>query len=158
MINNGILITGQTKKPRQKGFTLIEMMVVVAILGILAMIALPAYQDSIRKGKRADAKGALMSFAGAMERHFTSNGTYLGAGTTGGNTGAPTIFSTTSPVDGGTASYNLTISAVTASTFTLNAEATGGQAGDGDMQLTNTGVRRWDSDDSGGYGSSENTW
>ena len=141
-----------------KGFTLIELMVVVAIVAILAAVVLPAYQDSIRKSKRADAQGALMSFANAMERHFTSNGTYLGAGTTGGNTGAPTIFATKSPVDGNSTIYNLTIKAVTASTYTLLASPVGGQASDGKLELDNTGARRWDADNSGGFSTAENTW
>jgi type IV pilus assembly protein PilE len=128
---------------RAKGFTLIEVMIVVAIVAILASIALPAYQDSVRKAKRGDAKGALMGFANAMERYYTTNTTFTGAASGGGNTGAPTIFSTQVPVDGGTAYYNLTISAATASTYTLTATATGTMAGDGNFTLTNTGARTW---------------
>ena len=70
-----------------KGFTLIELMIAVAIVGILAGIAYPSYQDSVRKSRRADAKGALLGFANAMERYFTENNSYLGAGAGGGNTG-----------------------------------------------------------------------
>ena len=127
-----------------KGFTLVELMIAVAILGILAGIAYPSYQNSIMDSRRADAKGALLGFANAMERHFTENNSYLGAGTTGGNTGAPTIFSATSPVDGGTPYYNLTIdNNVSASTYTLNATPTGAQSGDkcGTLTLTQTGVK-----------------
>ena len=54
-----------------KGFTLIELMIAVAIVGILAGIAYPSYQDSVRKSRRADAQGALLGFANAMERYFT---------------------------------------------------------------------------------------
>lgn len=129
---------------RAKGFTLIELMIVVAIIGILASIAFPAYQDSVRSARRSDAQGALMSFANAMERHFTTNGDYLGAADGGDDTGAPTVFSTTSPVDGGTAYYNLTISDADTGTYTLTATATGAQTGDGNLTLTNTGVRTWD--------------
>jgi type IV pilus assembly protein PilE len=128
---------------KQQAFTLIELMVTVAIVGILAGIAYPGYQDSIMKSRRADAEGALLGFANAMERHFTETNSYLGAGTTSGNTGAPTIFSTTSPVDGGTPYYNLTINAATASSYTLNAAPTGAQANDkcGTLSLTQTGTR-----------------
>ena len=61
----------------------------------------------------------------------------------GSNTGAPAIFPTACPVDGNTPAYNLTISAATASTYTLQAAPTGGQAGDecGNLTLTNTGVK-----------------
>ena len=157
-----------TTRSGENGFTLIELVIVIAIMAILASIALPAYQDSIKKSRRADAQGVLMSFANAMERHFTTNGTYAGAGTTDtgddivtgvsdGDTDAPTIFSTTSPVNGGAVYYNLTISAADASSYTLLATATGAQADDGNMQLTSTGLRRWDSDGDG-FGAGDNDW
>ncbi|WP_027148795.1 type IV pilin protein [Methylobacter tundripaludum] len=128
---------------KQQAFTLIELMVTVAIVGILAGIAYPSYQDSVMKSRRADAKGALLGFANAMERHFTETNSYLGAGTTNGNTGIPTVFSATSPVDGGTAYYNLTINAATAGSYTLNAAPTGAQTNDkcGTLSLTQTGAR-----------------
>jgi len=128
---------------KQHAFTLIELMVTVAVVGILAGIAYPSYQDSVRTSRRADAKGALLGLANAMERHFTETNSYLGAGTTGGNTGSPTIFSATSPVDGGTPYYNLTINAATAGSYTLNAAPTGAQVNDqcGTLSLTQTGVR-----------------
>jgi type IV pilus assembly protein PilE len=131
------------KQLQQNGFTLIELMVTVAIVGILAGIAYPSYQDSVMKSRRADAKGALLGLANAMERHFTARNTYLGAGTIDGDTGSPTIFSATSPVDGGTPYYNLTINAATASAYTLHAVPTGAQANDkcGTLSLTQTGVR-----------------
>ncbi len=127
----------------QKAFTLIELMVAVAIVGILAGIAYPSYQDSVMKSRRADAKGALLGLANAMERHFTETNSYLGVGMTDGDTGSPTIFSATSPVDGGTPYYNLTISAATADSYTLDATPIGAQANDpcGTLSLTQTGVR-----------------
>jgi type IV pilus assembly protein PilE len=143
MLNAFAGFSDRNKRARTKGFTLIELMIVIAILGILAAIAIPSYQDSVRKAKRADAQGALMGLANAMERYFTINNTFLGAASGGGDTGAPTIFSTQVPVDGGTAYYNLTISAATASSYTLTATAIGSQAGDGNLTLTNTGAKTW---------------
>jgi len=133
-------------KHKQIGFTLIELMVVVAIIGILAAIAYPSYTEQIRKSKRADAQGALLALGNAMERHFTANGNYLGAATGGADTGAPAaaIYASQVPVEGGTAYYNLTISAATATTYTLQAAAVGSMATDakcGNLTLTSTGVR-----------------
>ncbi|MGZ8163523.1 MAG: type IV pilin protein [Methylobacter sp.] len=133
-------------KQTQPGFTLIELMIAVAITGILAAIAYPSYQDSVRKSRRADAKGALLGFANAMERRFTESNSYLGAaGTTAtpADTGAPRIYSTQSPVDGGPAYYNLRINAATASSYTLYAAPTGVQTNDkcGTLTLTQTGAR-----------------
>jgi type IV pilus assembly protein PilE len=129
-----------------KGFTLIELMITVAIVGILAGVAYPGYQDSVRKSRRADAQGALLGFANAMERYFTENNSYQGAAgtdTTPADTGSPRIYSTTSPVDGTTAYYNLTITAANASSYTLNATRTGAQSADkcGTLTLTNTGIK-----------------
>ncbi|MGZ5051540.1 MAG: type IV pilin protein [Methylobacter sp.] len=124
-----------------EGFTLIELMIAVAIVGILASVAVPSYTSYIRKGNRAEAQGALVTFANAMEQWRLQNGTYLGAATGGANTGSPTIFSTVVPISGGTTTYNLTISAATATTYTLTATATGKQTADGNLSLTSAGVK-----------------
>ncbi len=128
---------------RQTGFNLIELMIVVAIIGVIAAVAYPAYQQQVRDARRADCAGALTSLGSSMERFFTVNNTYLGAGAGGGNTGAPDIFSTTCPIDGGETTYNLTISAATASTYSVQAAPVGRQASDkcGTLTLTNTGLK-----------------
>jgi type IV pilus assembly protein PilE len=63
-------------KQMQQGFTLIEMMIVMAIIGILAAIAYPSYIDQVRKGNRVEGKAALMRASQTMERFFTARGRY----------------------------------------------------------------------------------
>jgi len=149
-------------KRTANGFTLIELMIAVAIVAILAAIAYPSYVDQVNSSRRSDAQGALSSFALAMERHFTSNNTYLGAAGTQAvpaNSGAPWVFATEAPLDGATKFYDLTIAAgATQSTYTLVATPKGAQAGDGVMQLDSTGAKRWDRDNSGGFGADEQCW
>ncbi len=61
---------------RTHGFTLIELMIVVAVVSILAMLAYPAYQDHVRKSRRADGKGMLLDAAARMERYYFDENTY----------------------------------------------------------------------------------
>ncbi len=138
------------------GFSLIEVMIVVAIVSILAAIAFPSYQESVAKAKRADAQGALVSLAGVMERFYTENNTYCGSDD-GGVVGtcvandSPGIFSEWVPTDGGTAYYRLTIVPATTSTYTLKATGIGSMASDkcGDFTLDNKGVQAISGMDSG---------
>ena len=142
----------------QKGFTLIELMIVVAIVGIIAAIAYPSYTEHVRKTKRSDGQGALMGLAGAMERHYASNNGYTGAASGGADTGSPAIYPDEAPLDGSDKYYDLTIQAADATSFTLRATPKGAQAGDGMLELDSTGARRWDQDDSKAFETGENTW
>lgn len=58
------------------GFTLIELMIVVVVVGILAAIAYPSYQEYVNRSKRADAKNALLEIASRQERFYFDNNTY----------------------------------------------------------------------------------
>ena len=71
----------------QRGFTLVEVMVTAAIIGILAAIAYPAYTDSVLKGRRAEGRTALINLLQQQERYLTQTGCYLTftAGATGAN-------------------------------------------------------------------------
>lgn len=66
----------QISQTRQQGFTLIEVMIVVAIVGILAAIALPSYNESIAKSKRADAQKALLDGLQYARRYYSANDSY----------------------------------------------------------------------------------
>ncbi|WP_286816547.1 type IV pilin protein [Marinobacter sp. UBA3607] len=141
-----------------QGFTLIEVMIVVAIVGILAAVAYPSYQEHVKASRRAEAQSALMGLAAAMERHFTANNTYKGAGPSGGDTGAPSIYYDQVPDGGGTAYYNLTITSASDSAFVVQATPVNAQDGDGFLDINSQGIRRWDRDDDNSIDTGETSW
>ncbi len=75
----GTITMSQTVS-RGRGFTLVELLIVVAIIAILMGIGLPSYQDYMRKAARSGAKGAMLDLAQNEERYFTANGIYLAVG------------------------------------------------------------------------------
>lgn len=125
-------------------------MIVVAIVGILASIAYPSYLQHIESARRSDAQGALSGLANAMERHYTTNSSYKNAAETG-DTGKPGIYPNEAPLDGSTKFYDLTIDSADETSYVLLATPKNGQAGDGKLKLTSTGVKRWDKDDNDSF-------
>lgn len=121
-------------KPSQtiRGFTLIELMIVVAIVGILAAIAYPSYVEYIQRSRRNECQGQMMNMASVLERRYSTNQTYTGA-----------VPALSCPTDGGAATYTFAATAITAQDFTITATPTTLQAGDdcGTLTLTNAGVR-----------------
>ena len=121
-----------------KAFTLIELMIVLVVIGILAAIAYPNYTEHVRRGKRAEVKAALMEGAQALERYYSTHGSYLDSE---GN--FADAFATQAPASGAANYLIAAQGAPTATTFQLRATRAGSMAGDpcGDFQISHTGER-----------------
>lgn len=104
-----------------KGFTLIEILVVVAILGVIAAIALPMYNNHRMVSNRSEARSFLTEAAQRMERHFVRNNNY--------NTATLGVGGTIEP-ESPHGLYEITLPTLTSNTYLIVATAQGGQAGD----------------------------
>ena len=122
------------------GFSLIELMIALAIVAVLLTVALPAYNNSVDRGRQAEAMSALLEGAQALERYYSANGRYVDA-----NGALAVVFPTQVPATGA-AHYTIApvSGSVGANAFTLRATRTGVMAGDacGDFELTHTGRRQ----------------
>ncbi len=98
----------------QKGFTLIEVMITVAIIAILSAIAIPSYTDYVRRARITEATGALASMRVKFEQFFQDNRTYAGACTT-----APAVSVAMMPV--ATAHFTFACPVLTATNYTITA-------------------------------------
>ena len=117
---------------RQKGLTLVELMVVVAVMAIIATVAYPLYTAQVQKSRRADAKIALEMVAAAQERFFTLNGSY-----------AATLSSlnVSADIQGGSSNegyYDISVARPAADQFTVTADTDSGAA-----QASDTGCAQF---------------
>jgi type IV pilus assembly protein PilE len=134
-------MTHRNRNRRQAGFTLIELMVALAIVSILMAVAYPAYQNQVAKSRRADAQAVLMEATQFLERFATMNMRY-DRDVAGAAVALPAQL-TKAPKDGASKYYTISIQSVAQNTYTLQAVPSGVQSGDlcGTFTVNNVGVR-----------------
>ena len=120
---------------KQNGFTLIELMVTVAIVGILASIAYPSYTSYIIKGNRSAAQAQMLDIANRQQQFLLANRAF--ASTTTLNSSGYTLPSTLT----GKYTHAVEVGTGTVPSFTITFTATGKQASDGDITLNSDGVK-----------------
>lgn len=134
------------KNKYTSGFTLIELMIVVAIVGILAAVAYPSYQDSIRKGKRAEARTALTDLMLQQERYMTQMNTYLAFTNTAGTTNPASVpFKTFSGDSSTNTAYYLSAAACAGTTIkecvVVTATPVAADPEAGNLQILSSGTK-----------------
>lgn len=132
-------------RSREAGFTLIEIVVTLAILGIIAAIAIPNYTQYVTRSNRAAAKQILLEVAGELERRYTSNGCYNRGSPIGcrDSSGATLSISRTQAPADGAARYTIAVNFPTPQEFTLTATPVpaGADPECGNLSLSHTGQR-----------------
>lgn len=112
---------------RARGFTLIELMITVAVVAILAAIAIPAYQQYVMKSRRTAAKTAILELASREERYYTTHNTYSATAADLGYAALPADVP-----DSATPYYRLNVVTANGNTeYSVSAAPTGAQAADG---------------------------
>jgi len=121
-------------RPAQGGFTLIELMIVVAIVSILIMVVLPGYQNQVMRGHRSAAKAEMMEIANRQQQFLLANRAYTSDLAQLGGYALPTAVA---------ANYSaaVTLGAGAVPAYSMTFTARGNQASDGNLTLTDQGVK-----------------
>ena len=123
---------GGPRAGRARGFTLIELMITVAIVAVLLAVAMPSYQSYVRKSARASAQAHLMALAARQEQFLLDQKAY---------TATLSALNLAQP-DETTGRYTFSVTVgTTPPSYTLTATAAGRQLSDGNLSLTNTGLK-----------------
>lgn len=145
-------------EPRQQGFTLMEMLITMIIIGILTAVAIPNYTAYVQRSNRSEARGQLLEIANWMERWRTERGRYdnpASAGTPPPTPPYPATYAQSPPT--GTAKYTIAVATPDTVTYAITATAVGVMAGDVCTTLTldQAGARGFTT---GGGGTQEVCW
>ena len=143
---------GTSRSALAGGFTLIELMIVVAIIGILAAVALPSYSRYVTRAKRPEAFSLLSGMGLSAQQYFQDNRSYVGAGGIGGCPPGVGL------ANGSSKNFNFSCTNVTATTITMQASGISADLSTITFTLNQNGVRATTSVPSGWTANSGACW